>query len=76
MHLQQRIDLLVELGNYMSSENEAWMAAKQKASYENGWFLAEFIELATANIVNSFLQREKLEPWAKKYDLPEEKRPC
>ena len=61
MNLRQRIDLLIELGKYMVSENEDWQAAKQRASQENTWFLPEFIGLAVNNIANNFLQEEKLE---------------
>lgn len=72
MNLQERINLLVNLGKYMKSDNEAWMDAKLKASWENTWFIPEFIELAINNIADEFLQEEKLKDWAKKYELPEE----
>ncbi|MBS1918359.1 MAG: acyl-CoA reductase [Bacteroidetes bacterium] len=72
MHLQQRINLLVELGKYMSSDDEAWAAAKKRASQENSWFIPEFIDLAMKNIVNEFLQEEKLTAWVRKYNLPQE----
>ncbi|MBS1934157.1 MAG: acyl-CoA reductase [Bacteroidetes bacterium] len=72
MHLQQRINLLVELGKYMSSDDEAWAAAKKRASQENSWFIPEFIDLAVKNIVNEFLQEEKLTAWVSKYNLPQE----
>jgi hypothetical protein len=72
MHLQQRINLLAELGKYMASDDEAWIAAKQRASLENSWFITEFIDLAVKNIVHEFLQEEKLTAWVKKYDLPQE----
>jgi Acyl-CoA reductase (LuxC) len=72
MHLQQRIDLLVELGNYMSSDSDSWKEAKYKASIMNGWFIPEFIELAVKNIVDEFLQKDKLENWAVHYKIPDE----
>ena len=72
MNLRQRIDLLIELGKYMVSENEDWQAAKQRASQENTWFLPEFIGLAVNNIANNFLQEEKLESWVSLYTLPQE----
>ena len=72
MQLQQRIDLLVRLGEYMQSEDEAWVEARQKGARENGWFIAEFIELSVKNIVSYFLQKNNLEQWAKQYHLPEE----
>ena len=45
MNLQERKDLLVKLGNFMQSDDEAWQAAKQRATRENAWFLPEFITL-------------------------------
>jgi hypothetical protein len=72
MQLQQRIDLLFHLGEYMQSEDEAWREAKQKAARENGWFIAEFIELSVKNIVSYFLLKNNLEEWAIQYQIPEE----
>ncbi|MBV4355545.1 acyl-CoA reductase [Pinibacter aurantiacus] len=71
MNLQQRINLLVRLGEYIKSENENWQEAQRKATRENGWFTAEFMEMATKNIVDNFLQKEKLEAFASAYQLPE-----
>lgn len=67
MNLQQRIDLLVRLGEYISANDTAWQQAKEKASTENGWFIPEFIESATANISRQFLQRDPLQAWVSAY---------
>src|SRR5580704_3853169 len=72
MNLQQRIDLLVGLGKYMKSTNAGWAAAKFKASMENKWFIPLFIDIAVNQIANEFLDRDKLEDWAKHYELREE----
>jgi hypothetical protein len=72
MQLQQRIDLLVQLGDYMLSEDLPWKDAMQKASSENGWFTGEFIALAVKNIASAFLQRNKLALWTQQYHLPAE----
>ncbi len=69
MNLQYRIDLLVRLGQYILSEDEQWLLTKERASRENGWFIPEFVELATQNIALSFLQKDILEQWASKYQL-------
>jgi hypothetical protein len=69
MNLQHRIDLLVRLGEYILSDTPEWVDAKEQASYENGWFIPEFVELATKNIANAFLQREILEKWANEYAI-------
>ena len=69
MNLQQRIDLLSRLGEYIQSDNNEWQQAKEKASRENGWFIPEFIELSVRNIAMAFLQKEALVKWAAKYKL-------
>ena len=71
MHLQQRLDLLERLGNYMLSDNNNWAEAIEKAHRENGWFTPDFIKLALNNIAIEFLQPGKLENWLKKYQVPE-----
>ncbi len=70
MNLQYRIDLLVDLGEYILSGNPAWAEAKEKASRENGWFIPEFVDLASNNIARQFLSRPVLEKWVSSYDIP------
>ncbi|MBE7173092.1 MAG: acyl-CoA reductase [Williamsia sp.] len=69
MDVQQRIDLLVQLGNYILSDESSWKQAKQKAAQANNWFTQEFIERATSIIAQQFLQRGKLEEFAAEYRL-------
>jgi hypothetical protein len=69
MNLQDRIELLSRLGEYMLSENESWQEAKEKAARENNWFIPEFVELAVKNIAQSFLKRERLIDWVNHYKL-------
>jgi len=70
MNLEQRIDLLVELGNYCLSADPGWEAAKRRAQAENGWFIPEFIDLSIRQIATGFLQKDKLMKWADRYGLP------
>lgn len=72
MYLKQRLDLLEKLGNYISSDNDNWLNAIEKAHRENGWFTPEFINLSLRNISSEYLQRHKLEEWVKKYKIAEE----
>lgn len=69
MDVQQRINLLVQLGYYMLSDDNGWKSAKQKAGQANNWFTEEFVERATKTIADQFLQKEKLEGFAGNYDL-------
>ncbi len=70
MNLEQRIDLLAELGGYCLSPDPGWIAAKERAFMENRWFLPEFIDGAVESIARGFLQKDLLWQWAEKYDLP------
>lgn len=70
MNLQQRIDLLVKLGTYLASNTEELEHAKLQAHRQNGWFTMAFIDTAIDNINTHFLQRNKLEAWAKQYNIP------
>jgi hypothetical protein len=72
MHLQQRLDLLGRLREYISSNNENWLNTVETAHRENGWFTPEFIMLAAQNISNEYLQPHLLTEWVKKYNVPAE----
>lgn len=72
MNIQQRIDLLVQLGEYMQGADEGWLEARHKAFQQNNWFIPEFIDKAIANIATNFLQRPILEDFAAQYKLPDE----
>jgi Acyl-CoA reductase (LuxC) len=72
MDLENRINLLVELGEFMQSGDAYWQSAKTKTFHHNPWFIPEFIELAVNNIVTLYLQRELLEKWLHNYDFPSE----
>lgn len=69
MTLQQRIEILIKLGDYMQNNGHEWMQVKEQAHRTNPWFIPEFIEMASANIVTNFLQKEKLEHWVGEYEV-------
>jgi hypothetical protein len=72
MNLQDRIVLLTKLGDYLKQNTDEYQAIKERAYRENPWFIPEFIELASANIANQFLEEEKLRKWIAAYDIPPE----
>lgn len=65
--LQRKIELLVRLGDYMLSDDEAWQNAKDWAKNRNAWFDDENIQLAISGITGRFLQENLLRDWAKQY---------
>jgi hypothetical protein len=70
MNLQDRVDLLTRLGEYILSDDLKWKTVKEKAYHENGWFIPQFIDVAVMNISHNFLQKKTLENWAQSYQLP------
>ncbi len=72
MILQERINLLVQLGKYMLGNEEEWLHIKERASRENAWFIPEFINASVNNISTHFLQKNTLETWAALYAIPNE----
>jgi hypothetical protein len=67
--LQQRIDLLCRLGAYMESNDLEWMSTQDRAAQANAWFTPAHISLAIDNIVNEFLQKDKLLQWIAGYTM-------
>lgn len=70
MQVEERIDLAVRLGAYMTSNEEGWQAAQQKAFAENHWFIPEFIKASVSTIVNNFLHYGVLKKFADDYKIP------
>ena len=70
MNLQQRIDLLIRLGHYISENNEKWKETKWKAEDQNSWFIQEFVDNAASTIAEQFLSRDKLTAFAEAYAIP------
>ncbi len=69
MNLQKRIEILVGLGDYFKENSMHLQSVIASASEKNAWFIPEFIELAIKNIQESFLDKDKLESWAKHYHV-------
>lgn len=67
MDLQQRINLMVQLGKFMLSDDAEWHEVKDKAVRLNAWFTEDFVNLSVTNIANQFLQADALTNWANKY---------
>ena len=71
MELKARIDLLLQLGSYMKSEDPAWLHTRQQAYADNKWFTTEFTGQAVKNIADRFLERGALQVLAQQYKIPE-----
>lgn len=69
MDLQKRINLMVQLGQFMLSDDAEWLEAKDKAVRLNAWFTEDFVNLSATNIVSQFLQADALTKWANNYAI-------
>lgn len=67
MNIEERINILDKLKNYLLSTDENWINVKQEAQYANAWFIPEFIELSIQNICTAFLDKKKLANWIQAY---------
>ena len=71
MILQERINLMAQLGQYMLSEEDDWIAIKERAFRENQWFIPEFIDRSVKSIAENFLNPTFLQDWANQYRIPD-----
>jgi hypothetical protein len=71
--LQERIELLAELGHYLrSGGDEKLDFAIAQAYQENNWFTEENTRNALNAIATTFLDREKLAAWAAQYPIKDQ----
>ncbi len=69
MNIEERINILDKLKNYLLSTDENWLHTKAEATYTNAWFIEEFIDLSVKNICDAFLCKEKLVAWVNHYNV-------
>ncbi|MEO7394857.1 MAG: acyl-CoA reductase [Chitinophagaceae bacterium] len=69
MNLEERIDLMVKLGKYLTADGPQLKSIKEKVFEKNKWFTLQFVDLALKNISKQFLDRSNLEEWIKIYHL-------
>ncbi len=74
MNLQERIELLARLGDYLKTDEDELLMAKENATRANPWFTPEFIDLSLQNIRTRFLQSALLNQWVQPYHIPEERK--
>ncbi len=69
MNIQERIDLIIKVADYIKTDGADWQNAKKEASNKNGWFTGDFIQHAALNIAHNYLTKEALEKWVSYYHL-------
>ena len=75
MKLQNRIEILIQLKEYLLANNDKWLEVKQIAAIHNGWFTPDFIDLCLNNIIAQFLGQNELLNWVNRYSIQESKSP-
>ncbi len=75
MNVQQRVEILVQLGAYISAQDPQWEDAKRRAEQFNHWFTPAFTSMAANSIATAFLQKEKLEQWVAHYHVDDNLQP-
>jgi hypothetical protein len=69
MKLQNRIEILRKLRDYLVNNSEEWQQVKFTASIHNGWFTLSFIDLSINNIIERYLDENDLHAWIKDYSI-------
>jgi hypothetical protein len=70
MNLEERIDLMVQLGNYLlDMQNDQLKEIKKSAFEKNKWFTEEMVNLALKNIASQYLSDENLNKWVHHYHI-------
>ena len=72
MNLQRRINSLVELGKYLTPENETLQAIVRRTAFHNAWFTEANQWQAIGEIKTHFLSKTKLNNWVKNYRYSED----
>ncbi|MCB0631497.1 MAG: acyl-CoA reductase [Saprospiraceae bacterium] len=75
MTLQERLSVLIKLGELLSAPDEYREAVIHRSYYHNQWLTKENQRLALESIANHMLQPDKLDQWLQRYDMHEPEAP-
>ena len=69
MNLQERLEILQQLQQYIVSTDEGWQNIQEKSLQHNNWFTHQYTQLAAKTIATEFLDKQKLIQWTDHYHL-------
>jgi hypothetical protein len=69
MNLQQRLEILSQLRQYISEQPTEWQNACRQAEQLNNWFTQRFIQIAAEAVADNFLNNDLLRNWTDHYHL-------
>ncbi|NCU03761.1 MAG: acyl-CoA reductase [Chitinophagaceae bacterium] len=75
MNLQQRLEILSRLQQYISAQPIQWQNACKQAEQLNNWFTQRFIQTASQSIADNFLNNDLLRKWTDHYHLDDNVNP-
>lgn len=74
MNLEEIKAALVKWGKQLQNDDPQFKAVREQAYHVNQWFIPEYIQKSLDNIIQNFLQPQKLDQWTEMYpnlQLPE-----
>lgn len=69
MNLQQRLEILSQLRQYISAQPGEWQNACRQAEQLNNWFTQRFIQTASEAVAHNFLNNDLLRKWVDYYHI-------
>lgn len=75
MSLQERVELLAKLGDYLDSPNEKLDTVIHQTYLHNRWLTKENTQLALQAVRQEFLDENKLKTWVAQYNIPKQTSP-
>lgn len=69
MQLQNKVDILVELGVFLTSDEDTLHTAIRQAKYINPWFTGANVQTSFKNLQSAFLNHEVLKNFIQYYHL-------
>lgn len=69
MNLQQRLELMIKLGEYIGENSPELQNITIQVYEKNPWFTPAFTGLSLKNIASEYLNGLKLESWVQKYQI-------
>lgn len=70
MNLQDRLKVLLQLGEHLQGEDERLAAVMHRSQYHNPWFTISNQQQAVQAIATQFLTADRLSEWLDRYELP------
>lgn len=69
MNLQQRLEILSQLRQYISEQPTDWEIACRQAEQLNNWFTQKFIQTAVQAVADNLLNNDLLRKWTDYYHI-------